>query len=875
MKGEGDWMGDLGMTNFTSGLGQLRGRLRTPTARRIGLSAGIATAAAILSVTLLPRLGQAHERGIVPWWSLVLLFFVAESYALAIRDRSESSALSVHDACVVFGLFVAPPVGLVVAQVAGSLLAAAAFKAYKPDRLARRVGGLALSTTAAILVFSALDGFGNPYGPVSWIAATLAVVCGTFVAYALNLSAVAIGAERRTSGTSRAALVLGLGGSVASSAIALAGLELVRRHDPAALLLIVPFASCALALRAYASERLRLVHLQELYASMRAAEGAPGLEAGAEELLASARRLLRADAVWLALLPHGDNRRYAVAELSQGGHVRLAPAELSQPESAFVRAVLSETGVVMLGHRRGPKEARSLMEQRGLRRALATVLHGDRGPVGVMLVGNIEGEAWFGAEDVRLLESYAGHAGVLLENDRLEASVTKLTALKEQLRHQAFHDSLTELPNRMLFTEHVARSLALGLETAVLFLDLDDFKGVNDSFGHPVGDALLVAFSDRLKACVRPADVPARLGGDEFAVLADGSNAEEVELVAARLVGALAEPFRIEGQEISIHASVGIAFATPSSTADELVRNADVAMYDAKQAGKRRFSAYVPEMRDRVRGRNETAAALERSVGRGEINVHYQPIVDLATNRMVAAEALARWQRTGRELLSPASFIPLADEIGLMVEIGRAVIREACVQARSWQSLFVEHGGLTINVNLAPSELHSPSLIREIEAVLEETGLEPSCLVLEITESGVMLQPASALEAMCALRELGVRLALDDFGTGHSSLAHLRELPLDTLKIAKPFIAGLPGGHADAAFVEAIVKLATSLDIDVIAEGIETAAQAEAALLLGCRLGQGFFFGSPLGQIGVTPYLTAGALPTRPHVVQRGGIIAA
>jgi EAL domain-containing protein (putative c-di-GMP-specific phosphodiesterase class I) len=297
-------------------------------------------------------------------------------------------------------------------------------------------------------------------------------------------------------------------------------------------------------------------------------------------------------------------------------------------------------------------------------------------------------------------------------------------------------------------------------------------------------------------------------------------------------------------------------------------------MYDAKQAGKKQFASYAPEMSDRVRGRKETAAALERSVGLGEINVHYQPIVDLAGNRLVAVEALARWQRTGRELLSPVSFIPLADEIGVMVDIGRTVVREACVQARSWQGLFKEHDGLTINVNLAPSELHNPLLTHEIAAALEDSGLEPNRLVLEITETGVMRQPAAALATMRSLRALGVRLALDDFGTGHTSLAHLRELPLDMLKIAKPFIAGLPDGHADAAFVEAIVMLAKSLEIDVIAEGIETAAQAKAALSLGCRFGQGYFFGLPLGEIGVTPYLTAGALPPRPHVAS-GGIIAA
>ncbi len=863
-------------TSVVRSVGDLvRLRLSPPSVRRLAFSGAIVLAAVVLSTTVLARLGQPPVRGLVPWWSLVLLFFVAESYALAIRDRSESAALSVHDACVVFGLFIAPPVGLIVAQVAGALLAAAAFKSHRADRLARRVGGLALSTSAAILVFSALDGLGSPFGPIGWVVATFAVVCGALVAHALRLLAVAVGVERRTSGTSRAAFVLGLGSSIASSAIALAGLELARRQDPVAFLLVVPFASCAFALRAYASERLRLVQLQELYASMRVAEGASGLDAGTEELLASAQRLLRTDVVWLALLPNGGNRRYSVAERSQEGNLGLTPADLSQSEFALVRAVLSQTGVVVLERGRGPKGARAFVAERGLRHALATVLQGDSGPVGIMLVGTIADEARFDADDVRLLETYAGHAGVLLENDRLEASVGELTALKEQLRHQAFHDSLTGLPNRMLFTEHVARSLALGLRTAVLFLDLDDFKAVNDSFGHPAGDALLAAFADRLRACVRPADVPARLGGDEFAVLADGSDAEEVERVAARLVEALGEPFRIEEQEVLIHASVGVAFATSTSTADELVRNADVAMYDAKQAGKGRFSSYQPEMRARVRGRNEIAAALERSVGQGEINVHYQPIVDLASNRLVAVEALARWQRTGRELLAPVSFIPLADEIGLMVEIGRSVVREACFQARAWQNMFSEHDGLTVNVNLAPSELHNPSLVSEIEAVLAETGLEPNRLVLEITETGVMREPADALAAMGALRGLGVRLALDDFGTGHSSLAYLRELPFDTLKIAKPFVAGLPDGHADRSFVEAIVRLAASLELDVIAEGIESAAQARTALELGCRCGQGYFFGFPLGRIGVTPYLTAGALPARPQGMQHDGGVAA
>jgi diguanylate cyclase (GGDEF)-like protein len=834
-----------------------------------------ATASLALGVTclVLPQLGQPHEVGIVPWWSLVVVFFAAEAYSLGIRVRSEPAALSVHDACVVFGLFVAPPVGLVFSQLIGVALASAAFQSRGGGRTIRRISSLVLTTSTAALVFYGVGGYAHSAGPAGWVAATAAVLAGALVGHLLTIVSVASGVERPSFEASRTAFGLTLGGSVASSAIALAALELVRRDDPAALLLVVPFASCALAFRAYASGRLQLVHLRELYASMRVAHGAPGLQAGVAELLESTKKLLRADVVWLALLPHGDSH-YAVAKLAGDELSALAPSVLGDSEQALVRGALTAKGVVELSRRRGPAGARALMPEHALEHALATVLHGDSGPFGVLLVGNRDAEAPFGIEDVRLLETYAGHAGVLLENDRLEDSVTELTALKEQLRHQAFHDSLTGLPNRMLFTEHVARSLALDLRTAVLFLDLDDFKVINDSHGHPAGDALLVAVAERVQACVRPADVPARLGGDEFAVLADGSSTEEAERVAERLVHALSEPFFIEGHEIAAHASVGIAFGTAANTADELLRNADVAMYHAKQGGKRRYASYEPHMQEKVRRRHELASALERSVERGEIAVHYQPIVELATNRLVAVEALARWQRTGRELLPPVSFIPLADEIGLMVEIGRVVLREACAQARAWQGLFTDHGGLTVNVNLAPSELHNPTLAQEVEAVLESSGLDPSCLVLEITESGVMRHPAHALATMNALRELGVSLALDDFGTGHSSLAHLREFPLDALKIAKPFVAGLPDGHVDAAFVETIVRLARSLELGVVAEGVESAAQAQSVASLGCDCGQGFFFGAPAGRIGVTPYLTAGVLPSRPQSLHGDGIAA-
>ncbi|MGZ8687640.1 MAG: putative bifunctional diguanylate cyclase/phosphodiesterase, partial [Gaiellaceae bacterium] len=362
---------------------------------------------------------------------------------------------------------------------------------------------------------------------------------------------------------------------------------------------------------------------------------------------------------------------------------------------------------------------------------------------------------------------------------------------------------------------------------------------------------------------VRVGDVPARLGGDEFAVLAQNGGEVEAEQIAERLVRALEAPFTIDGREMSVHASVGIAVGRPgSTTVDELLRNADVAMYSAKHGGKRRFTTYRPRMHARIRHRQELVTALERAVERDEIDVHYQPIVDLQTGAMVAVEALARWDRPSYGLLGPDAFIPLADEIGLMTCIGRSVLGQACAQARSWQSAFAGHEGLRVNVNLSPSELSDPTLVGDVASILAVSGLAPDRLVLEITESGVMRNPAEALATMEQLRLLGVSLALDDFGTGHSSLAHLREFPIDSLKIAREFVSGLPDGQLDKVFVDAIVRLAMSLGLDIVAEGVESERQAELVRQLGCTHGQGYHFGAPLGLLGVSNYLGSRLLPT-------------
>ena len=829
---------------------------------RVLLVAGVvAVLVGVLHELVVGKLPGPIDADLAPVWVLALVFLAAELYVLFAESRTELVALSPHDAGVVLGLFLLSPSELLVAQAAGAALALAVFRHRRPLEAITRLAGLALGTSVALIVFHALLAFiGDPHTPLGWVAALAAAVAGSGTA---SLAWAAAGFGRPVESV-RTTLALGAAGAVASSSIALAAVALARSGDVAAILLLIPFASFAVALRAYSSERQRLEHLRALYQSMRSLQHSPGLETGVGELLATTRRLLEAKLAMVVLKPADAGAAPLVATARAGAQTELAPVTLGPMLARAVELVLARPAGMLVVAGREPEPINGFLGELGLKDAILTPLRSDSGTQGVLLVGGSANVPSFGQEDLRLLETYAGHARVLIENDRLEQSLSEVTALKEQLRHQAYHDALTGLPNRVLFAERVARAIRTGepATAAVLFLDLDDFKTINDSLGHHVGDALLVAVAQRVEAAVRPGDVPARLGGDEFAVLARVVVPEEAERIADRLVRALEEPFVIEGREISVHTSVGISYGTPGAAlADELLRNADVAMYDAKRGGKRRYISYEPEMHTRVRERQELAAAIERAVERDEIGVHYQPIVDLADRRVIALEALARWDRREHGLLAPTSFVPLADELGIMLEIGRTVLREACRQARAWQVAFPGHEELTVNVNLAPSELHNPLLAREVASVLLETGLAPNRLVLEITESGVMRNPQEALQTMRELRELGVALALDDFGTGHSSLAHLREFPIDSLKIAQPFVAGLPAGELDGVFIDAIVRLATSLGLGVVAEGIETAGQADAVARLGCGLGQGFYFGEPVGDLGVSSYLGAVRLP--------------
>ena len=419
--------------------------------------------------------------------------------------------------------------------------------------------------------------------------------------------------------------------------------------------------------------------------------------------------------------------------------------------------------------------------------------------------------------------------------------------LEEQLRHQAFHDALTGLANRARFMDRLdhglQRAARRAADLAVLFIDLDDFKSVNDSLGHPAGDQLLIEVASRLQSCLRPGDTAARLGGDEFAILLEElGDTDHAIAVATRIIDTLRVPMELSGTEVFVRGSIGIAISTAVSTADELLRRADVAMYTAKGDGKGQFAVYRSSMETSMVGHLQLAGELQRAVERGELAVYYQPSVILSSQKIAGVEALVRWQHPTRGLLLPGEFIHIAEETGLIVTIGRWVLRESCFQARRWQTEYPSDPPLTIAVNVSARQIHQPGLVEVVAEALRDSGLPPNTLILEITESLVMQNAELAIERLHELKALGVRLAIDDFGTGYSSLSYLRRFPVDILKIDKSFVDGVGQHGKERELAQSIIELGQTLNLEIVAEGVERADQLGWLKSRNCDLGQGFLF---------------------------------
>jgi diguanylate cyclase (GGDEF)-like protein len=473
--------------------------------------------------------------------------------------------------------------------------------------------------------------------------------------------------------------------------------------------------------------------------------------------------------------------------------------------------------------------------------------------VGALLVASYVPDRVYDAADQEMLQGFADHVSMALTDAR------GVEAL-----HQAYHDALTSLPNRSMLKRKLTNALARG-SCGLLFIDLDRFKLVNDSLGHEAGDQLLIETADRLRAVATPSTTVARYGGDEFVALVDQEigDISEVTAVGERMLAAMQPPFCLSGRQCTVGASIGVTVAggrrpsEPAPTADEVLRNADVAMYRAKQQGRGRVEVFQPEMHAALMERLDLEADLRYAISRGELSLVYQPVVELSSMRPASVEALVRWNHPHRGRLSPAVFIPLAEETGLIAGIGRWVAGEAARALRRWDAVLPY--ALAVNVNLPASHLRMPGAVPELASIVRAEGVDLQRIVVEVTETELVTQHDSAVDALYALRELGVTVAVDDFGTGFSSLRYLRELPVNTVKIDASFIADIDVSPEALAFARSIVGLGTALSLHTVAEGIERESQLVELRRMGCAFGQGYHLAKPLTEADVVTWMLARA----------------
>ncbi|MGH7745354.1 MAG: putative bifunctional diguanylate cyclase/phosphodiesterase [Candidatus Dormibacteria bacterium] len=602
------------------------------------------------------------------------------------------------------------------------------------------------------------------------------------------------------------------------------------------------------AYRGYIGERQQRLAL-EFLSGAGDALGGPELGEAMVQLLRRAQGMFRAELAQLTIFPSAPGEKAFRTTVRVGEADRIMdPIDLNRLDDVLE----ADSDGVIIDRANSSPLAAEMLARRGVDEAMVALLRGERRILGGLIVGGHQDLRAYDSSDLQLFRTLAVQTSTTLENGRMERSVARLTELQEQLTHQAYHDALTNLANRTLFTDRIENALVrsgrAGRAVGVLFIDVDDFKGVNDTFGHATGDALLVGIADRLRGTLRRPDTPARLGGDEFSVLLEElEDPSEAEAVARRIFEALREPFLVNGQTVTVHVSMGVAIARGAgNNASNLMRHADVAMYSAKGAGKNRWVVFAPGMETDIVTRHRLRGELEVALSQDQFTLHYQPVVDLTTGEIAGVEALVRWRHPTRGLVGPLDFVPMAEESGLILQLGDQVLRRSCAALLRFQARHPRATPLTVAINISARQLAQPLFVENVRAIIAESGLRPHTVTLELTESILLDDASSSIVKLEALQRAGIRIAVDDFGTGYSSLSYLRQLPVDVLKIAKPFVDDLAAEEPNVDFVRAIVGLASALRLGVVAEGIETAEQVRWLRSLGCTYGQGYHLSHPL-----------------------------
>jgi diguanylate cyclase (GGDEF)-like protein len=737
-------------------------------------------------------------------------------------------------------------------------------------KLAFNVATFALGTGVARVVFDHLAP-GAGIGPDQWAAAIAAVMASNVVGMVAVTTVISLSEGRPRYLKMQQMAAMSTVVALTNATLALLAVTLLLADVRAIWLLAIPVTTLFLGYRSYLAERQQHETLELLYESSRIIQRSPEVDSALVALLEHTRLMFRAERAEIRLYAQTDGAEVLGTAVGPGTEVVVMLPQ-DPRETDWARSRLQDTGRAFIVTVCDEADEAPPAD---LRDAMVAPLRNDAGTIGIMLVANRLGDVTtFTDDDLQLFETVANHAATALENGQLERSLAQLSSLKEELRHQAYHDPLTGLANRALFVEEVERQLndRPSELPVVLFLDIDDFKIVNDSFGHATGDALLVEIAERLRGCVRADDLAARLSGDEFGVLLlDDPQLSRASRVADRILTALQSPFAIQGKQLRVGASIGIAASHGGVEApQELLRNADVAMYTAKSRGKGQAAVFEQAMHTTMIQRHDLAAELHRAVGRDEFLLRFQPVVTLSNGEAVGAEALIRWRHPMRGVVSPAEFIAIAEESDVILPIGRWVLIEACREAQRW----APPAGKApwVSVNLSARQVQQVDFLADVSTALKLTGLPPERLVLEVTETLMMHDLDGTADKLAALKRMGVRTAIDDFGTGYSSLSYLRRFPVDIIKIARDFVD--VAEDDDWAFAHAMVSLGQTLGLQIVAEGVENGTQADRLQRMGCDFAQGYFFARPLRPDTMHERIAAGlAIPNRsrqpgqPHLV--------
>ena len=791
------------------------------------------------------------------WWILIPGAIGADSLVFHLELKGEAHTFTLSEIPIVLGFFFAPPHIVILSRVVGGTLYQIGRRRQSGVKLAFNVGEFAFDAAMIVTFLHLLVGSSRPQAPATWVLALVAVIVTELTVMAVVTKVISWhGGETKLDRAAFTTFVMG----VVNTSLGLLAADLLWRDPPVLVLLGIVLAVSFLAYRAYFNLSKRYSSLQLLYDFTKVVSRSMRAEAVLNEILGKARQLLDAETAEVILFDPSSGQPTLRHRNTGDGDGQVIDEPDSGSLAAVWRRVVDTDRAVVVPRTAKAAEMTRLRDVLGLKDLLLAPLRSDEGVVGAIIVGNRLGQVRpFDDEDCRLFETLANHASVAFDNSRLvhqlRQEVDERRREAEERRHEALHDSLTGLPNRTHFAMNVDECLRRGDHAAVMLMDLDRFKEVNDTLGHHHGDLLLSEVATRLMAAVREKDMAARLGGDEFAVLVSGiDDLADAERIARRILEGFTRPFEIQNLSLDVGVSIGIA-AAPGDGFDSasLLQKADVAMYEAKST-RSGFARYSPERDTFTPRRLALAGGLRQAIDDHDLVVHFQPKARLSDGQIIAAEALVRWRHRELGMIFPDEFIPIAEQTGLEPQLTAYVLRAALRQCAAWHRAG-HHVGVA--VNLAVRSLLDSQLPESVGRLIEESGVLPGHLTLEITESGVMADPDRTIAVLDRLAALGLHISVDDFGTGYSSLSYLQRLPVHEVKIDKSFVFRMSTDSNDAVIVESIIDLGHKLGLSVVAEGVEDQICWDWLRTMGCDVAQGYHLTKPIPGTAMTEWLNA------------------